>query len=91
MNHIRYRTASGETLADADIDELANEVETTDYDTQILKTRRRGRPLLGSAPAEVVPVQLEPELHSVHDPIAETAASTRRRSSSDNSPANGAT
>jgi hypothetical protein len=46
MNHIRYRTASGKTLSDADIDELANEVETTDYDTQILKTRRRGRPSL---------------------------------------------
>lgn len=48
MNHIRYRTSSGETLADADIDDLANEVATTDYDTQILTTRRRGRPLLGS-------------------------------------------
>ena len=33
-----------------------------DYDVEALKTRRRGRPTMGSAAAEVVPVRLDPEL-----------------------------
>jgi len=56
-----YRTASGKTLTDADIEALADEAERG-YDVDVLKARRRGRPMLGSAPAEVVPVRLDPSL-----------------------------
>lgn len=65
MTDKAYRTKSGKTLTDADIDTLAEDVATTDYDTETLQARRRrGRPLLGSAPAEVVPVRLDPELRA---------------------------
>ena len=66
-----YRTPSGRTLTDADLDAIADEVAHTDYDVADLKTRRRGRPLMGSAPAEVVPVRLEPELKRAIDERAE--------------------
>ena len=59
-----YTTASGRQLSDADIEAIAVEVEHLEYDTETLKTRRRGRPLIGSGPAEVVPVRLDPELRS---------------------------
>jgi hypothetical protein len=59
-----YTTKSGKTLTDADIEQLADEAATTDYDIETLKRRRRGRPLIGSAPAEVVPVRLDPELRA---------------------------
>lgn len=39
---------------------------------ETLKTRRRGRPLLGSGPAEVVPVRLDPELKSAIEARAAT-------------------
>ncbi len=64
MTDKTYRTKSGTTLTDADIDTLADDVATTDYDNATLKGRRRWRPLLGSAPAEVVPVRLDPELRA---------------------------
>lgn len=64
MTDKTYRTKSGKSLTDADIDTLADDVATTDYDTETLHGRRRGRPLLGSAPAEVVPVRLDPELRA---------------------------
>lgn len=56
------KTKSGRTLTDADLDALADEAETDDYDVETLKTRRRGRPAMGSGPAEVVPVRIDPEL-----------------------------
>ena len=56
-----YTTKTGRVLTDADIEELADEAERG-YDVDELKSRRRGRPMLGSAPAEVVPVRLDPEL-----------------------------
>ena len=43
---------------------MADEVETTDYDVETLTTRRRGRPAMGSGPAEVVPVRIDPELRA---------------------------
>ena len=46
---------------DADIEALADEAEQ-DYDVSQLKARRRGRPMIGDAPAEVVPVRLDPSL-----------------------------
>ena len=57
----RYRTKSGKVLTDADIEALADEAERG-YDIEVLKSRRRGRPMLGTAPAEVVPVRLDPNL-----------------------------
>jgi len=57
----RYRTKSGKVLTDADIQALADEAERG-YDTEMLKSGRRGRPMLGTAPAEVVPVRLDPDL-----------------------------
>jgi uncharacterized protein (DUF4415 family) len=57
-----YRTKTGRELTDEDITALAAAVETTTYDVEELKTRQRGRPAMGSAPAEVVPVRLDPEL-----------------------------
>ncbi len=57
-----HKTKTGRTLTDADLDALADEVETADHDVDALKARRRGRPAMGSGPAEVVPVQIDPEL-----------------------------
>lgn len=57
-----YRTKSERKLTDADVEAIADEVERADYDVVELKRRRRGRPMLGSAPADVVPVRLDPEL-----------------------------
>ena len=56
------RTKSGRILSDADIDALAEEVESAAYDIETLKARRRGRPAMGSGPADVVPVRIDPEL-----------------------------
>lgn len=56
-----YTTASGRKLTEADIEAIADEVATTDYDIDALKARRRGRPAMGSAPADVVPVRIDPE------------------------------
>lgn len=66
-----YTTAAGRVLTDDDLDAIAKDIEHAEYDVEELKTRRRGRPLLGSAPAEVVPVRLDPELKSAVDARAE--------------------
>jgi hypothetical protein len=49
-------------VTDANVQRLADEAEVG-YDPSRLR-RRVGRPSLGSGPAEVVPVRLDPELHS---------------------------
>lgn len=56
-----YRTGTGKVLTDSDIEALADEAERG-YDVEALKRRRRGRPMIGDAPAEVVPVRLDPAL-----------------------------
>lgn len=56
-----YRTKTGRVLIDSDIEALADEAEQG-YDVDTLKVRRRGQPMLGDAPAEVVPVRLDPSL-----------------------------
>ena len=38
--------------------------EKADHDVKVLKGRRRGRPAMGSAPADVVAVRLAPEMRS---------------------------
>lgn len=70
-----YRTKTGKVLTDADIEALADEAERG-YDVEGLKARRRGRPLLGSAPAEVVPVRLDPELKEAVERRAERDRTT---------------
>lgn len=71
-----HRTESGRTLSDGELDRLAVEVEEADYDVDALKTRRRGRPLMGSAPADVVPVRIDPELRAAIEARAETDHTT---------------
>ena len=63
----KYRTSTGRVLTDSDLDAIADEVEHTSYDVETLRTRRRGRPMMGSQPAEVVPVRIDPELRAAVD------------------------
>jgi hypothetical protein len=63
-------------LTDADLDGLAAEVESTDYDITALKGRRRGRPAMGTGPAEVVPVRIDPELRAAIEARAEADHTT---------------
>ena len=71
-----YRTRTGKVLTDADIERLADEAEEH-LDVESLKQRRRGRPLLGSAPAEVFPVRLEPELRDALEARARAEHTTQ--------------
>lgn len=70
-----YLTKTGKVLTDADVEALADEVEG-DYGVDALKTRRRGRPSMGSAAAEVVPVRLDPELKGAVESRAEREQTT---------------
>lgn len=57
------RTKTGRELTDADLDALAVEVETTEYDIEALKERRTpGRPMKGSSPGDVFSVRFDSEL-----------------------------
>ena len=47
-----YRTKTGRTLTDRDIEKLADEVARTQYEPAAL--RKRGRPTLGDGPSELV-------------------------------------
>ncbi|HEU5033533.1 MAG TPA: ribbon-helix-helix domain-containing protein [Mycobacteriales bacterium] len=51
----------GNEMTDADVEALADEAEHG-YDPDDLLRRRQGRPALGSAPASVESVRLDPEL-----------------------------
>jgi hypothetical protein len=70
-----FTTQTGKILTDADIDAMADEAERGD-DVEVLKARRRGRPMLGSAPSEVVPVRLDPELKRAVEARAEVDHTT---------------
>jgi uncharacterized protein (DUF4415 family) len=59
-NRRTYTTASGRTLTDDEVERIADEVATKEYDVEQIK--RRGRPSIGSGPAQLVPVRLDPEL-----------------------------
>jgi hypothetical protein len=67
----RGHPTSGRTITDAEVQRLADEAERG-YDPDALVARRgkRGRPALGSAPASVESVRLDPELR---DQLAERA------------------
>ena len=71
-----HRTRSGRTLTDEDLEALATEVAEKDYDVDALKTRRRGRPPMGSGPADVVPVRIDPELLAAIESRAEADHAT---------------
>lgn len=71
-----HRTRSGRTLTDEEIDALSTEVAETDYDIEDLKSRRRGRPSMGSGPADVVPVRIDPELRAAIEARAEADHTT---------------
>src|SRR5713101_3391158 len=70
-----YKTKTGKVLTDVDIEAMADEAERG-YDVEALKTRRRGRPMLGTAPAEVVPVRLDPDLKQAVEARAEAEHAT---------------
>jgi uncharacterized protein (DUF4415 family) len=56
-------TTSGQPITDADVQRLAEEAERGhDVDALIARRNKRGRPALGSAPASVESVRLDPEL-----------------------------
>jgi uncharacterized protein (DUF4415 family) len=56
-------TRSGKPITDEEIEALAAEAESGyDLDTLVARRGRRGRPALGSAPASVESVRLDPEL-----------------------------
>jgi hypothetical protein len=59
-----HKTKTGRTFTGADVDALGEEVEATGDEVEALKTRRRGRPAMGSGPADVVPVRIDPELRA---------------------------
>jgi len=71
----RYETETGKVLTDADIEAMADEAERG-YDVEALKSRRRGRPMLGTAPAEVVPVRLDPDLRQAVEARAQAEHKT---------------
>jgi uncharacterized protein (DUF4415 family) len=54
---------SGKPITDEEIEALATEAESGyDVDALLARRGRRGRPALGSAPASVESVRLDPEL-----------------------------
>lgn len=75
MTEKTYRTKTGKVLTDADIEKMADEAERG-YDVEDLLKRRRGRPMLGTAPAEVVPVRLDPDLKHAVEARAEADHTT---------------
>ena len=65
MTDKHYRTKSGRTLTHAEIETLADEVARPSYEPT--RAAKRGRPLLGDGPAELVPVRLDPALRAALD------------------------
>ncbi len=70
-----YTTETGEILTDTDIERMAEEAERG-YDVEVLKSRRRGRPMLGGAPSAVVPVRLDPDLRQAVEARADAEHTT---------------
>jgi CRISPR-associated endonuclease/helicase Cas3 len=63
--HIHGHARSGMPITDSEIEALAGEAEAGyEVDRLIARRRKRGRPALGSAPASVESVRLDPELRS---------------------------
>ena len=71
-----YRLKSGVVVTDSDIRRMADDVATRDFDLLKL-TRLPGRPLMGKAVAEVVPVRIEPSIVKSIDRRARKEGTTR--------------
>lgn len=59
-NSANYGTSRGHVITDEVVEGLASEAEAG-YDPSLLR-RRGGRRPMGSGPADVVPIRLDPEL-----------------------------
>ncbi|HVS28876.1 MAG TPA: CopG family transcriptional regulator [Solirubrobacteraceae bacterium] len=63
IHHATGHTRSGQPITDAEVEALAAEAEAGyDVDQLIARRPKRGRPALGSSPASVESVRLDPEL-----------------------------
>ena len=71
-----YRLKSGIAVNDSDIHRMADDVATRDFDLSKF-TRLPGRPLMGKAVAEVVPVRIEPSIVKSIDRRAKKEGTTR--------------
>jgi len=71
-----YRLKSGVLVTDSDIRRMADDVATRDFDLSKF-TRLPGRPLMGKAVAEVVPVRIEPSIVKSIDRRAKKEGTTR--------------
>ena len=71
-----YRLKSGIVVNDSDIQRMADDVATRDFDLSKF-TRLPGRPLMGKAVAEVVPVRIEPSVVKSIDRRAKKEGTTR--------------
>jgi Ribbon-helix-helix protein, copG family len=72
------KSASGKPITDEMVEKLARKAEAG-YDVEETLRRRPGRPSIGSAPAAVESVRLEPELR---DALAERAERDEETTSS---------
>ena len=71
-----YRLKSGIVVDYSDIQRMADDVATRDFDLSKF-TRLPGRPLMGKAVAEVVPVRIEPSVVKSIDRRAKKEGTTR--------------
>ena len=71
-----YRLKSGVVVTDLDIRRMADDVATRDFDLSKF-ARLPGRPLMGKAVAEVVPVRIEPSVVKSIDRRAKKEGTTR--------------
>ena len=71
-----YHMLDGEILTDADFERMSDEFATRDFDLSKF-TRLPGRPLMGKAVAEVVPVRIEPSIVKSIDRRARKEGTTR--------------
>ena len=71
-----YPLKSGVVVTDLDIQRMADDVATRDFDLSKF-TRLPGRPLMGKAVAEVVPVRIEPSIVKSIDRRAKKEGTTR--------------
>lgn len=72
------RTKAGVELTDDVLDRMAAEAEAGLDVTKLRRRRGRGRPAMGSGPAESLPVRLDPELREALD---DRAAAEQRTAS----------
>ena len=75
MNAQRIGVSRGIEVTDDDIERMADEAELG-YDVEPILARRGGRRPMGSGPAEVVPVRIDPELKAAVDARAAQDDST---------------